>query len=232
MSRRQPHQRSTAERGYGREHQKRRLEVKRLVDDGVAKCSRCGDRIAPGSKFHLDHQDHLLAHELGLYRGLSHRWCNSRRATARRRARTPSAGRTSRRYRRAAPRRVSGGDVLRYVSATRAWRAERWSRMNCSTIQFINTNTNPQTIIAFKTLKCINAAEDCKNSRINAIPPRVYSPRHADKRRRNICWQGTDLHVLLMQISRVSEGYPARTHSCWSAPFNQDQIKIIKIKSR
>lgn len=76
MSRRQPHQRSTAERGFGREHQKRRLEVKRLVDAGVAKCSRCGDRIAPGSKFHLDHQDHPLAHELGLYRGPSHPWCN------------------------------------------------------------------------------------------------------------------------------------------------------------
>lgn len=104
--------------------------------------------------------------------------------------------------------------------------------MNCSTIQFINTNTNPQTIIAFKTLKCINAAEDPKNSRINAIPPRVYPPRHADKRLLNICWQGTDLHVYPLQISRVSEGYPARTHSCWSAPFNQDQIKIIKIKSR
>jgi hypothetical protein len=79
MSRRQPrrpHELSTTERGFGRAHQQERLRVKKLVDAGVARCSRCGGRIAPGAKFHLDHQDHPRAHELNLWRGPSHPWCN------------------------------------------------------------------------------------------------------------------------------------------------------------
>jgi hypothetical protein len=78
MSRRQPHTRTAAERGYGAAHRRERARVKRLVDLGVARCSRCGGRIAPGAKFHLDHQDHPQAHQLNLWRGPSHPWCNLR----------------------------------------------------------------------------------------------------------------------------------------------------------
>jgi hypothetical protein len=66
----------TTRGGWGWKHQQERARVKRLVDAGMARCSRCGHRIASGSRWHLDHQDHPLAHQLGLYRGPSHPHCN------------------------------------------------------------------------------------------------------------------------------------------------------------
>jgi hypothetical protein len=90
---RRPHELSTTQRGFGRDHQKRRQEVKRLVDAGVMRCGRCGERILPGTKFHLDHEDIVGAHELGIYRKnpASHPWCklaarNKRQAELARRA--------------------------------------------------------------------------------------------------------------------------------------------------
>jgi hypothetical protein len=63
---------------YGSAHQKRRAELKKLVDRGGVKCYRCGERIQPGQPWDLDHVDHRLAHELGMYGGASHRHCNQR----------------------------------------------------------------------------------------------------------------------------------------------------------
>lgn len=66
----------TSARGYGRAHQAKRAEVARLVNAGIAKCSRCGGTISPQQKWHLDHEDHPLAHQLNLWRGPSHERCN------------------------------------------------------------------------------------------------------------------------------------------------------------
>jgi hypothetical protein len=73
----------TTRTGYGWSHQQKRAEAKKLVDAGMARCSRCGHRIAPGQRWHMDHQDHPLAHQLGLYRGPSHAYCNVRAARGR-----------------------------------------------------------------------------------------------------------------------------------------------------
>ena len=171
MSRRQPHQRSTAERGFGREHQKRRLEVKRLVDAGAAKCYRCGGRITPGQSWHLDHADVPGAHKRGIYGGPSHSWCNLAARNQRIAALARQAlGGPRADAREQPPVPVSCGGVLRYVPATRAWRAERWSRMNCSTIQFVNTKTIHSTIPEAKQLRRTNAAEDPPTSRISPLP--------------------------------------------------------------
>ncbi|MGO9098860.1 MAG: hypothetical protein ACLP9Y_05240 [Mycobacterium sp.] len=76
LSNRRPHTLTTSERGFGRAHQQERTRVKKLVDAGAAKCSRCGHRIAPGQAWHLDHADTTDAHRRGLYRGPSHAHCN------------------------------------------------------------------------------------------------------------------------------------------------------------
>ncbi len=47
-----------------------------MVDAGVARCSRCGGRIAPNQKWHLDHADLPGSHERGVYLGPSHSYCN------------------------------------------------------------------------------------------------------------------------------------------------------------
>jgi len=76
MSNRQPHQLSTTARGYGNRHQAKRREVAKLVNAGLARCCRCGERIAPRSQWHLDHADVPRAHELSIYAGPSHKACN------------------------------------------------------------------------------------------------------------------------------------------------------------
>jgi hypothetical protein len=63
---------------YGSAHQKRRAQLKRMVDRGGTRCYRCNQPITPGQKWDLDHVDHPLAHELGMYGGASHRHCNQR----------------------------------------------------------------------------------------------------------------------------------------------------------
>lgn len=68
----------TSRAGYGARHQRLRRELAPLVDAGMMRCGRCGDRIRPGTPWQLDHLDHPLAHQLGLYRAnpASHRRCN------------------------------------------------------------------------------------------------------------------------------------------------------------
>lgn len=80
MRNRQPHQLTTAQRGYGPNHTRVRAELAKRINAGaVVLCARgCGRRITPGMKFHLDHADHPRAHELGIYRGASCPTCNLR----------------------------------------------------------------------------------------------------------------------------------------------------------
>ncbi len=81
-----PRQRSTAARGYGNEHQKMRKIVARQVERGEAMCARCGGWIAPGTPWHLDHDDLDRSH----YIGPSHEVCNLRAARRRAAARSGS----------------------------------------------------------------------------------------------------------------------------------------------
>jgi hypothetical protein len=70
--------RTTAERGYGWQHQRARTRAKRLVDAGQARCARCGRWIDPLLPWDLDHHDR----DRRFYIGVSHRSCN--RAASRR----------------------------------------------------------------------------------------------------------------------------------------------------
>lgn len=62
---------STAERGYGGEHQSERADWKRKVDAGGVLCARCGFPIEPGEAWDLDHTDDRSG-----YLGPSHASCN------------------------------------------------------------------------------------------------------------------------------------------------------------
>lgn len=64
---------STADRGYGKDHQRERERVARVVDAGGGFCVNptCGRWIAPGSKWHLGHD-----HRNGGYAGPEHAGCN------------------------------------------------------------------------------------------------------------------------------------------------------------
>lgn len=62
----------TAERGYGGQHQAERARWSPVVAAGQAWCARCGQRIAPGQPWDLDHDDH----DRTRYRGPAHRACN------------------------------------------------------------------------------------------------------------------------------------------------------------
>lgn len=59
---------------YGAEHQKLRRSWAVRVATGTVVCSRCGNRIQPGTPWDLDHQTGSKT----LYRGPSHRKCNRR----------------------------------------------------------------------------------------------------------------------------------------------------------
>ena len=48
---------TTKQRGYGYEHQLLRRKIARIVNEGRAVCSRCGEFIIPGSPWDLDHFD-------------------------------------------------------------------------------------------------------------------------------------------------------------------------------
>lgn len=62
---------STAERGYGSDHQRRREAWQLLVERGNVACSRCGRPILPGQEWDLDHTDDRTG-----YLGPSHAACN------------------------------------------------------------------------------------------------------------------------------------------------------------
>ena len=64
---------TTAERGYGSQHQAERQRWLPLVKAGRVNCWRCGERIEPGDEFDLGHDDY----DRRITRGPEHaRRCN------------------------------------------------------------------------------------------------------------------------------------------------------------
>jgi hypothetical protein len=61
---------SSAERGYGGDHQRRRRVVAKAVSAGRAICVRCGRPILPGQAWDLGHNDL----DRSLYSGPEHRF--------------------------------------------------------------------------------------------------------------------------------------------------------------
>jgi hypothetical protein len=61
----------TIARGYDYWHRKLRRQWAHVVDSGQAHCSICGEWIAPGTPWHLDHDD-----DRRYYRGAAHASCN------------------------------------------------------------------------------------------------------------------------------------------------------------
>lgn len=78
--------RSTAERGYGWDHQQERRRWAPAVARGEASCTRCHGFIIPGTPWDLDHTSDRTG-----YLGVAHARCNrragARKAAARRTAR-------------------------------------------------------------------------------------------------------------------------------------------------
>jgi predicted nucleic acid-binding Zn ribbon protein len=83
---------SMAERGYGREHFRLRAAWKPQVATGTVACARCGELIAPGERWDLDHDDN----DRSSYLGPSHARCN--RATTRHRVEREQGLGTSREW--------------------------------------------------------------------------------------------------------------------------------------
>jgi len=64
---------STAERGYGKQHQALRARFEPIVLAGGARCWRCGQPIRPTDKWHLGHADG----DRSAYMGPEHAACNT-----------------------------------------------------------------------------------------------------------------------------------------------------------
>jgi hypothetical protein len=62
---------SPRQRGYGSGHFNRRKAIEAAVNSGMARCARCAQRIQPGERWHLDHDDTRTG-----YLGASHAKCN------------------------------------------------------------------------------------------------------------------------------------------------------------
>ena len=62
---------TTAQRGYGSNHQKLRGEWAQKVERGMVSCAGCGQPILPGTRWHLGHN-----HRFGGYAGPEHQRCN------------------------------------------------------------------------------------------------------------------------------------------------------------
>lgn len=67
---------TTAQRGYGSDHQRLRAKLKAGVDTGTVICWRCGQRIGAGENWDLGHADTPAAKALRAYRGPEHRYCS------------------------------------------------------------------------------------------------------------------------------------------------------------
>jgi hypothetical protein len=103
-------------RGYGHRHQRRRAQLAPLVAAGMTNCARCGQRIQPGEKWHLDHRDDRAG-----YLGPAHAICNLQAAAAktneqRARAREPIPLRWSREWYACDPSTIIdyGGRIVEY----------------------------------------------------------------------------------------------------------------------
>lgn len=64
---------TTAQRGYGFDHQRARQLWGAVVQAGGVDCSRCGRPIVPGEPWDLDHSE-----DRSRYNGPAHRRCNRR----------------------------------------------------------------------------------------------------------------------------------------------------------
>lgn len=67
---------TTAERGYGAEHQRKREQWKPAVEAGGVNCAYepCSEQIRPGTPWDLGHDDE----DRSKYTGPEHRACNRR----------------------------------------------------------------------------------------------------------------------------------------------------------
>lgn len=74
---------NTTARGYGSAHQRARLEWAPRVEAGEVNCRRCGRWIAPGSPWHMGHDDF----DRTLPAEPEHRYCNVTAPAKKRRAR-------------------------------------------------------------------------------------------------------------------------------------------------
>lgn len=72
---------SSSKRGYGAEHRRIRAKWQAVVDRGEVSCCLCGQPIAPGSRWHLDHTPDRTG-----YRGPAHVGCNQTDGARRARA--------------------------------------------------------------------------------------------------------------------------------------------------
>jgi hypothetical protein len=100
-------------------HRAARARWRSLVERGAACCARCGQRIVPGSAWHLDHADDRSG-----YLGVSHASCNLAAGAAK-----------TNRERAAALRAATGATAPTPVSTTVHtggptpwWDGKRWSR--------------------------------------------------------------------------------------------------------
>jgi hypothetical protein len=62
----------TKQAKYGAEHRRIRAALDVRVQAGLESCTRCGEPIEPGTRWHLDHDDATGAH-----RGAAHASCNA-----------------------------------------------------------------------------------------------------------------------------------------------------------
>lgn len=79
---------TTAERGYGNEHQKLRRRWAKVIANSGTACARCGCWINPGELWDLGHDDL----DRTKYRGPEHRGCNRKTANRSRKVRRWEAG--------------------------------------------------------------------------------------------------------------------------------------------
>jgi hypothetical protein len=83
----------TVERGYGRAHRALRAQMAPVVAAGLARCARCGERIAAGIAWDLDHTNDRRG-----YLGPSHRFAKDCKAGGNRSTCRPRVSVSSQRW--------------------------------------------------------------------------------------------------------------------------------------